>query len=557
MVSEYIQNTKKDSAVYATSNGVPYANHPYGAQTAGPGGPLLLQDFNLMDDISHFDHERIPERVVHAKGGGAHGYFELTDSLSDLTYARPLQSPGYKCPVSVRFSTVGGERGTPDTIRDPRGFSIKLKTDVGNMDWVFNNTPIFFIRDPIKFSKFIHTQKRDPSTNLNQLTDPYHTWDYFINNPECLHQITYMFGKRGIPKSWAEMHGYSGHTFKLINDKDEITYIQIHCLADGGFEGFSDKEGKELAGSSPEHNTKDLYERIAAGNYPSYSFYVQTMTPKQAEEFRYSINDLTKVWPHKEFPLRKFGRMVLDKNPVNYHDEIEQIAFSPAHLVPGIEPSNDPVLQSRLYSYSDTHRHRLGANYQQLPVNRPRTFDSNSGCPFLAGNFQREGFASIDNQGSRTNYLSSLLPINSISNDPKSYKNGLPPVEEKKYLGVVPKQSTDKYEILQKERNLKAHEEKIWLKSYDYISGFSELDVEQPRALYKNIISKQDKGDFIEAIVGHASKISVPQIKERVPQLWGLIDEDLGSEVAKGLGVSYKHLTVDEYIKDLGIAPAN
>lgn len=557
MVSEYIQKTKKDPAVYATSNGVPYANHPYGAQTAGPGGPLLLQDFNLMDDISHFDHERIPERVVHAKGGGAHGFFELTDSLSDLTYASPLQSPGYKCPVSVRFSTVGGERGTPDTIRDPRGFSIKLKTDVGNMDWVFNNTPIFFIRDPIKFSKFIHTQKRDPSTNLNQLTDPYLTWDYYIYNPESLHQITYMFGKRGIPKSWAEMHGYSGHTFKLVNDKDEMTYIQIHCLADGGFEGFSDKEGKELAGSSPEHNTKDLYERIAAGNYPTYSFYVQTMTPKQAEEFRYSINDLTKVWPHKEFPLRKFGRMVLDKNPVNYHDEIEQIAFSPAHLVPGIEPSNDPVLQSRLYSYSDTHRHRLGANYQQLPVNKPRTFDKSSGCPFLAGNFQRDGFSSIDNQGSRPNYLSSLLPINSTSNDPKSYKNGLPPVEEKKYLGVVPKQSTDKYEILQKERNLRAHEERIWLKSYDYVSGFSELDVEQPRALYKNIISKQDKEDFIEAIVGHASKISVPQIKERVPQLWGLIDEDLGSEVAKGLGVGYKHLAVDEYIKDLGISPAN
>lgn len=549
MVSEYLQSTTYDPAVYATSNGVPYLKHPYGAQMAGPGGPLLLQDFNLLDDISHFDQERIPERVVHAKGGGAHGFFELTDSLSDLTYARPFQEPGYNCPITMRFSTVGGERGTPDTHRDPRGFAMKFKTDIGNMDWVFNNTPVFFIRDPLKFPKFIHTQKRDPSTNLNQDSDSYLTWDYFTYNPECLHQITYMFGERGCPKSWAEMNGYSGHTFKLVNKNGEMNYVQIHVKSDLGFTGMKDAEARKLNGASPDHNTKEFYDRIAAGEYPSYTLYVQVMSPKQAEEFRYSINDLTKIWPHSQFPLRKFGRIVLNKNPVNYFEEIEQIAFSPSHLVPGIEPSNDPVLQSRLFSYSDTHRHRLGVNYQQLPVNKPRTFEKKSGCPFLAGNFQRDGYSAYENQGARPNYLSSIVTCNAASDDMKG-------VEVKKYLGVVPKWSEDKSAIIQAERSKRSHEEKIWSNSYDYISGFSELDVEQPRALYKNVYNEEQKKDFIEAIVGHASNISVPEIKSRVPTLWGLIDKDLGNAIADGLQVPYKYVTVDEYIEYLGVAPA-
>lgn len=556
MVAEYLEKgTTTDAGVYATSNGVPYPHHPYGSQTAGPGGPLLLQDFNLLDDLSHFDAERIPERVVHAKGGGAHGYFELTDSLSDVTYARPFQSVGYKCPLSIRFSTVGGERGAADTLRDPRGFAIKFKTDIGNMDWVFNNTPVFFIRDPLKFSKFIHTQKRDPSTNLNHYTDSTHAWDYWTQNPEALHQVAYMFGRRGCPKSWAEMNGYSGHTFKFINEKGDLTYVQIHIIADqGNFEGFTEQESHEKAGFSPEHNHKDLYDRIASGKFPSYTCYIQEMTPKQAEEFRYSVNDLTKIWPHKEFPLRKFGRIVLDQNPVNYFAEIEQIAFSPSHLVPGMEPSNDPVLQSRLFSYSDTHRHRLGVNYQQLPVNKPRTFDSSSGCPFLAGNFQRDGLASFDNQGFKPNYLSSTLPIKSVSNDATKYSNGLPPIEEKKYLGVVSKKAEDKYTILQAERAKKAHEEKIWLKSYDYISGFSELDVEQPRVLYQKVFSDEDRKEFTENLVGHASTIVFPEIKEKVASLWGLVDKELGSNIAKGLGVKYHYNDVEGYINQFGVS---
>lgn len=549
--------SKSDDAVFATSNGVPYSAHPLGAQTAGPGGPLLLQDFNLLDDLSHFDAERIPERVVHAKGGGAHGYFELTDSLSDLTYARPFQTVGYKCPVSIRFSTVGGERGTPDTLRDPRGFAIKFKTDIGNMDWVFNNTPVFFIRDPNKFSKFIHTQKRHPSTHLNQNMDSTKTWDYFTLNPECLHQITYMFGPRGTPKSWAQMHAYSGHTFKFVKEDGLFNYVQLHVKADEGFSTLSNEDAASLAGTAPEHNIKDLYDRIEQKKYPTYTVYVQTMSSEQAEKFRYSVNDLTKIWPHSEFPLRKFGKIVLDQNPQNYHAEIEQIAFSPAHLVPGIQPSNDPVLQSRLFSYSDTHRHRLGANYQQLPVNRPRTFEKGSGCPFLAGNFQRDGVAVYDNQGSRPNYLSSTQPINAVSSEPEKYSNGLGKTENAKYTGVVTKSEEEKYTKLQAERAKRIHDEKIWLNSYDYISGFSELDVEQPRALYQKVFDEKERKSLVEAVVGHASSVTVGEIKQRVALLFGVVDENLGRQIANGLGVKFEKYTAEEYGKHIGLAPAN
>lgn len=557
MVSEYLKKSNNDKAVYATANGVPYPNHPLGAQTAGPGGPLLLQDLNLMEDLSHFVRERIPERVVHAKGGGAHGFFELTDSLSDLTYAFPFQTVGYKCPVTVRFSTVGGDRGTADTLRDSRGFALKFRTEIGDMDWVMIDSPVFWIRDPLKFSKVNHSQKRDPVTNLNQSSDSYLHWDYLTSNPESIHQFTYTYGKRGIPKSWAEMHGYSSHTFKLVNVLGEVTYIQMHVKADGGFQGFKDAEGRKKEAENPDYHTKDLYERISAGKYPSYTVYIQSMKPKQAEEFRYSIHDMTKIWPYHEFPLRKVGRLVLNKNPENYHSEVEQAAFSPSSLVPGIEPSNDPVLQARLHFYNDTQRYRLGVNYQQLPVNRPRTFDKNSRCPFLAGNFQRDGAATFDNQEGRPNFLSTISPINAISNDPKKYKHGLPEFVEKKYLGVVTEAEVDKYEILQKEHARRAHEEKIWLKSFHSISGFSDIDLEQPRILYEKVYDDDDRADLVTAVVSQASNIGILRIKERVPLYCGLVNKEFGERVAEGLGVKYDYLTSQEYLDLIGEAPPN
>ncbi|SCU90332.1 LAMI_0E01618g1_1 [Lachancea mirantina] len=541
--------------VYTLENGIPYSHHPYGAQYARPEGPLLLQDTHLIETLAHFDRERIPERVVHAKGGGCRLEFELTDSLSDITFAAPYQKPGYKCPGIVRFSTVGGEQGTPDTLRDPRGFSVKFYTDWGNHDWVFNNTPVFFIRDANKFPHFIHTQKRDPKTHLNHLSDSSMYWDYLTQNVESIHQIVYMFGDRGTPASWAHMSGYSGHTYKFINEKNELTYVQIHVRPDGGFKTLTDGEAAELNGSSPDHNQKLLFEQLERGEKLTYTCYVQTMTPKQAEEFRYSINDLTKVWPHKEFPLRKFGKITLTENFENYFEEMEQAAFSPSStFIPGIEPSNDSVLQSRLFSYPDTHRHRLGANYQQLPVNSPRNLPprNSAGCPFSLGNFHRDGPMCLYNQGSSPNYISTIhdqkIKFKDLKSDAASHEKFTGPVLDKDYKANLEKQEEDR-----------ARHEKIIhgkLNEYYAVTGVSPLDLEQPRALYEKVFNDVDKEHFVNNVVGHVSGASQPQIQTRVTQYFGLLNKDLGAKIAKGLGIEYKPLSFDEYVNSLTVASA-
>ncbi|KAG5373144.1 Catalase T [Yarrowia sp. C11] len=532
-MSKELYENSKDNAVYSTSFGVPYPHHPYSAQRAGPTGPLLLQDTYLIDSLAHFDRERIPERVVHAKGGGAHGYFEVTDDLSDITYSEIFQKAGYKCPVTVRFSTVGGERGSADSARDPRGFSIKHRTDWGNWDMVANNTPVFFIRDPIKFPHFIHTQKRDPQTNLGAGSDASHFWNYLTQNPESLHQITYMFGDRGTPDGWRHMNGYSGHTFKFISKEGKVTYTQFHYITDQGVKNLSSEKAGELASSNPDSSQQDLFEAIDNGDYPSWTVYVQTMTPEQAEKFRYSILDLTKVWSHKDFPLRKVGKFVLNKNADNYFEEIEQVAFSPSNLPNGLEASADPVLQSRLFSYPDTARHRLGPNFNQLPVNQARTFQKGSGCPFLAGNFQRDGNMAIDNQGNRPNYLSTIRPIQSVSVPDEDFKS------THNYTGVVTKAMEDESRSVQTEQ-AKKHEAKIWEgASYIYLSGIQDIDAEQPRALYEKVFDDAAKARFIENVVGHASSIKQPGLKEKVAKYFGQINDDLGQKVAKGLGVGY------------------
>lgn len=392
-----------DAPVYTTSNGCPVFN-PAESQRIGQNGPLLLQDFHLIDLLAHFDRERIPERVVHAKGAGAYGEFELTHDISDLTSAAIFNGPiGKKTKCLARFSTVGGEKGSADSARDPRGFAVKFYTEEGNLDWVFNNTPIFFLRDPTKFPLFIHTQKRHPQTNLKNATM---FWDYLSNNQEAIHQVMHLFSDRGTPYSYRHMHGYSGHTYKFTKPDGTLHYIQIHLKSDQGVKNFTNDEAGRMASENPDWQTEDLFNAIERGEHPSWTVCVQTMTPEQAEKFRFSIFDLTKVWPQKDFPLRPFGKLTLNKNPENYFAEIEQAAFSPSHLVPGIEPSADPVLQSRLFSYPDTHRHRLGVNYQSIPVN----------CPLRAFNpFQRDGFMAgvtpFNNGGSQPNYPSSFRPI--------------------------------------------------------------------------------------------------------------------------------------------------
>ncbi|TGZ82257.1 putative catalase [Ascodesmis nigricans] len=410
-----VGNKPSGPPVYTTSNGCPVFN-PQASQRVGTSGPLLLQDFHLIDLLAHFDRERIPERVVHAKGAGAYGEFEVTDDISDLTSADMFSKVGKKTKCLARFSTVGGEKGSPDSARDPRGFAVKFYTEEGNLDWVFNNTPIFFLRDPSKFPVFIHTQKRHPQTNLKDATM---FWDYLSNNQEAIHQVMHLFSDRGTPYSYRHMNGYSGHVYKFTKPDGSFHYVQIHLKTDQGSKTLNNDEAVSLASSNPDHATEDLFTSIEKGEYPSWTVYAQVMTPEQAENLPFSIFDLTKVWPQKEFPLRRFGKMTLNTNPQNYFAEIEQAAFSPSHVVPGWEPSADPVLQSRLFSYPDTHRHRLGVNYQQIPAN----------CPLRAFNpFQRDGAMVVNgNYGAEPNYQSSFRPI--------TYKDVRPHERHEKWVG--------------------------------------------------------------------------------------------------------------------------
>ncbi|KAG5357684.1 Catalase T [Yarrowia sp. C11] len=532
-MSKELYANSKDDAVYSYSFGVPYPHHPYSSQRAGPTGPLLLQDTYLLDALAHFDRERIPERVVHANGGGAHGYFEVTDDISDITYAEPFQKIGYKCPTTVRFSTVGGERGSPDTARDPRGFAVKHKTDWGNWDMVGLNSPVFFIRDPVKFIHVNHSQKRDPQTNLTAGDDASNYWNYLVQNPESLHQVVYMFGDRGTPNGWRHMNCFSSHTYKMINKEGKLTYIQFHYASDQGVKNFTGPEAAEMAGKSPDHDQKDLFFAIDNGDFPSWTVSVQTMTPEQAEEWEYSILDMTKTWPYDKFPLRKVGKLVLNKNAENFFEEIEQAAFSPSNLIHGIEASDDPVLQARLFSYPDTARHRLGPNFNQLPVNQARTFQKGSGCPFMAGNFQRDGNMAINNQGNRPNYLSTIRPIQSVSVPNEDFKN------THDYCGVVTKEMEDESFKVQ-EAAAKKHKEKIWeSSSYLYLSGFQESDAVQPRDLYERVYDDAAKQRMIDNVVTHASTIKEHGLKEQVAKYFGRISDDLGKKIADGLGVPY------------------
>lgn len=361
-------NNNNNKEYLTTSTGCPVDNNQ-NSITIGSNGPILLQDFHLIDKLASFDRERIPERVVHAKGAGAHGYFEVTSSeIRKYCKADLFSEVGKKTPVFVRFSTVGGEKGSADTERDPRGFAIKFYTNEGNWDMVGNNTPVFFIRDALKFPDFIHTQKRNPVTNCK---DPDMFWDFLSLTPESNHQVTILFSDRGTPDGYRHMNGYSSHTFKYVNNFDKAYYVKMHFKTNQGIKNLSADESNKLKSEDPDYATRDLFENIKKGNYPSWCFKVQVMPVEDADKYEWNVLDITKVWPHRDYPLIEVGKLVLNKNPVNYHAEVEQSAFSPSHLIPGIEATNDKMLQGRLFSYPDTHRHRLGGNYNQIPINCP------------------------------------------------------------------------------------------------------------------------------------------------------------------------------------------
>ncbi|KAK4689118.1 catalase, partial [Tremellales sp. Uapishka_1] len=483
--------------IYTTSNGVPVP-HPYAVQRAGVDGPLLLQDFHLIDLLSHFDRERIPERVVHAKGSGAHGIFECTEGLEDLSVADMFKK-GHKCPVSVRFSTVGGETGSSDVHRDPRGFSVKFKTAEGNWDFVANNTPVFFLRDPAKFPHFIHTQKRDPATHLTGDDNATAFWDYLSQNPESVHQVMILMGDRGIPDGYRHMHGYFGHTLKLVKSNGEWVFAQFHLISDQGIKTLT---ADEAAKCSPDHGQKDLFNAIEKGDFPSWTMKVQTMTLKEAEELwevkKINVFDLTHIWPHKDFPLRDIGKLTLNENAKNYFSEIEQLAFNPAHMVSGIEPSADPVLQSRLFSYPDAHRHRLGPNYQQIPVNQVAPQ-----CPYHAANFQRDGGSAFYNQGSRPNYLSSQEPI---VFKPRPYD-----------LNKV-------HGRFQGEAVL-------------FLSEIRPEDFNAPRALWEKVMPEESRVRFVETVSGHMSTVTDKEIIKRQISIFREVSDDLATRLEKATGV--------------------
>ena len=378
----------KTSTVMTTSTGQPL-DQDENSVSAGELGPLLLMDFALIDKLAHFDRERIPERVVHAKGSGAHGFFKVTHDISKYTKAKVFDTIGKITPLFTRFSTVAGERGAADTARDPRGFAIKFYTEDGNWDMTGNNTPVFFIRDPIKFPDFIHTQKRNPQTNL---PDPVAAWDFWSLSPESTHQVSILFSDRGTPDGFRHMNGYSSHTFRWINKDGVAHWVKLHFKTKSGIKNFTAEQADALKGPEPDYATKDLFNHIESGKTAEWKVFIQAMPETDAIKYRFNIFDVTKVISQKDYPLIPVGEMVLNKNPLNYFADTEQSAFSPGHLVPGMEPSPDKMLQGRLFSYPDTHRHRLGANYEQIPIN----------CPYRANvhNGQRDGPMRVDgNQG--------------------------------------------------------------------------------------------------------------------------------------------------------------
>lgn len=385
---------------------VPVDNDQASITTGEKVGYTVLIDHYLQEKLAHFNRERIPERVVHAKGSGAFGYFETFNDMSPYTKAKFLNGVGTKTPMLARFSTVGGEKGSADTARDPRGFALKFYTEDGNYDMVGNNTPIFFIRDAIKFPDFIHTQKRDPESNLK---NPDMFWDFLSLTPESLHQVMRLFSNLGTPKGFRHMDGHSSHAYMWYNEKGEHFWVKYHFLTDQGVENFTDAEATALAGKDPDYAVRDLHDAIAKGEYPSWTLYVQIMTPEQAATYPIDPFDVTKTIPEEDFPLIPVGRMVLNQNPENFFAEIEQSAFTPSHFVPGIGPSPDKLLQGRILTYTDAHRYRLGANNSQIPVNMPHNNKKYTN--------QRDGFMAVDgNGGSAPNYFPTSLA--NVSTDP-------------------------------------------------------------------------------------------------------------------------------------------
>jgi catalase len=400
---------------YMTTNqGTPVGDNQ-NSRTAGVRGPALLEDYHLLEKLAHFDRERIPERVVHARGAGAHGVFRTEVSMKEHTKAHFMQAAGEETPVFVRFSTVINGTGSPETARDPRGFAVKFYTQEGNYDIVGNHLPVFFIRDAMKFPDMVHSLKPAPHTNLQ---DPARYWDFMTLSPESTHMLTWLFSDDGTPATYREMDGFGVHAFKWINDAGKPTYVKYHWKSLQGVRNFNAAEASVMQGKDFNHATRDLHDAIELGQFPEWELHVQLMPIEHMERYAFDPLDPTKVWPEDMYPLQRVGTMTLNRNPVNYFAEVEQSAFSPSALVPGIEPSEDKLLQGRLFSYPDAQRYRLGANYLHIPVN----------CPYASvRNHQRDGAMTMQANPSSVNY-----EPNSSSESPReaaSYADSYAPLE--------------------------------------------------------------------------------------------------------------------------------
>ena len=479
-----------------TASGIPYTENE-NTMSVGARGPLLLQDFILHEKMAHFNRERIPERVVHAKGTGAFGKFTVTNDISQYTKAKLFSKPGNSCKLFIRFSLVGGEKGSADTERDPRGFAIKFYTEDGNWDLVGNNTPVFFIKDPKKFSDFIHTQKRDPKTNLKS---PTMMWDFWSYNPESLHQIMILMSDRGTPFSYRHMHGFGSHTFSMINAKNERVWVKFHFITQQGIKNFTGTEANEMRGIDPDHAQRDLVEAIDKKEFPKWDMKIQVMTSQEAEDFPYNPFDVTKVWSHGDFPLIDVGTFELNEIPKNYFASVEQSAFAPANVVNGISYSPDKLLQGRLLSYPDAHRYRLGVNYEQIPVNK---------CPYMTNNYERDGHMSINGNG---------------EDSPNYFPNSFDDI-------VV--DASYKEPATQLDNNLAD-----W---YDRNGPEDNDHYTQPGILFKKVMTDDERKNTVSNIVASMSGITGEKKSEIINrQLCHFFRTDvgLGMAIAQGLGVT-------------------
>ncbi|TDT61757.1 catalase [Frigoribacterium sp. PhB116] len=476
--------------ITTTDNGAPIASDEH-SQSVGADGPIVLHDHALVEKLANFNREKVPERIVHAKGGGAFGTFVTTGDVSQYTRAALFQ-PGVETEMLARFSTVAGEQGSPDTWRDPRGFALKFYTSEGNYDLVGNNTPVFFIRDGIKFPDFIHSQKRLPGSHLR---DHDMQWDFWTLSPESAHQVTWLMGDRGLPASWRMMDGFGSHTYQWINAAGERSWVKYHFKSDQGNEILTQADADRIAGEDADFHIRDLSAAIEREEFPTWTMSVQVMPYADAASYRFNPFDLTKVWPHSDYPLIEVGKMTLDRNPENYFAQIEQAAFAPSNFVPGIATSPDKMLLARIFSYADAHRYRVGVNHQQLPVNAPKN---------EVHSYSKDGAA-------RYSFSDATVPVyapNSVGG----------PAGSPQAAGETPGWESDG-ELVRSAATLHPEDD----------------DFGQAGSLVRDVMDDEQRDRLVANIVGHVSKVTRPDLLERVFQYWNSVDPILGSRVRAGV----------------------